>query len=474
MSVTETNNVSSQESVPKKPKVLIVGAGLGGLFLGILLLKGGVDFEIIERAREVKPIGSAMSMGACFSNLFKQIGIFDEFVKLGKPNRLMELFDENLKPLFELDFKDRDTISGAVEYIIPRPDLYDLFLHQVPKEYIHMGKKVVSYQEDSEGVAVTCADNTTYRGDILVGADGAYSNVREQLYSTLKAKGSLPPSDEVPLPFNCVCLVGQTEVLDPEEFPGLKLQRSHFVSMVKSGSYKWTTFSSAKNTLCWFVIQILEENSHKSKEGSSNSEWGPEAAEAMCNEVRDFKLVGGKDGKVLTMGDMIDRTPKDMISKVMLEEKLFDTWYGGRTVLIGDACHKLHPASGGGALNAIQDAVALANWICSLQSSSLTELETIFKEYRDERHPALQQAFATAQVFKSLGENTWKSMLNKTLFRFMGYLPSLWWKIQTRMCSHRPQLSFLPLIEDKGYVPPVYQASLQKTLAIREQRAAVV
>lgn len=145
MSVPETNNLSSsQESVPKKPKVLIVGGGLGGLFLGILLMKGGVDFEIIERAREVKPIGkrsrdlhssssstpilvfskssslsdvrtnsfpnlgSAMSMGACFSNLFKQIGIFDEFVKLGKPNQLMELFDENLNPLFNLDFKDRD------------------------------------------------------------------------------------------------------------------------------------------------------------------------------------------------------------------------------------------------------------------------------------------------------------------------------------------------------------------------------
>lgn len=56
-------------------------------------------------------------------------------------------------------------------------------------------------------------------------------------------------------------------------------------------------------------------------------------------------------------------------------------------------------------MSAIQDAVALANWICTLESSSMTDLETIFKEYRDERYPALQQAFATAQVFKSLGEN---------------------------------------------------------------------
>ncbi|KAF8983516.1 hypothetical protein BGZ52_000838 [Haplosporangium bisporale] len=371
MSVPETNNLSAaQQSVPKKPKVLIVGAGLGGLLLGILLMKGGVDFEIVERAREVKPIGSAMSMGACFAQLFKQIGIFDEFVKLGKPNRLMELFDEDLNPLFNVDFADRDIVSGAVEYIIPRPDLYALLLRQIPTEYIHMGKKVESYQEDNEGVTITCSDNTTYRGDILVGADGAYSNVREQLYSTLKAKGSLPPSDEEPLTFNCVCLVGQTEVLDPEEFPGLKLHRSHFVSMIKSGSYK------------------------------------------------------------------------------------------------------LHPASGAGALSAIQDAVALANWICTLESSSMTDLETVFKEYRDERYPALQQAFATAQVFKSLGENTWRSTLNKALLRYMPHW--LWVKTQIKMSQHRPQLSFLPWVEDKGSVPPAYQASLQKTLAIREQRAAAI
>lgn len=54
----------------------------------------------------------------------------------------------------------------------------------------------------------------------------------------------------------------------------------------------------------------------------------------MCKEVRDFPVPGG-NGK-LVLGDLIDRTPKEYISKVMLEEKLFDTWFGGRTVLLGD------------------------------------------------------------------------------------------------------------------------------------------
>lgn len=84
------------------------------------------------------------------------------------------------------------------------------------------------------------------------------------------------------------------------------------------------------------VIQFLTKETAKSNDSFRNSEWGIEAAEAMCNEVRDFKVPGGRDGKQLTLGDYIDRTPKELIGKVMLEEKVFNTWHGGRTVLLGD------------------------------------------------------------------------------------------------------------------------------------------
>lgn len=84
------------------------------------------------------------------------------------------------------------------------------------------------------------------------------------------------------------------------------------------------------------VVQYLDERSFKSNDSFRNSEWGPEAAEAMSKQVRNFKVPGGKDGRVLTLGDYIDRTPKELMSKVMLEEKVFQTWHGGRTVLLGD------------------------------------------------------------------------------------------------------------------------------------------
>lgn len=85
-----------------------------------------------------------------------------------------------------------------------------------------MGKKIVNYDDDSEGVLVRCADGSSYRGHILVGADGAYSAVRQHMFKAIKAKRPLPVSDDVAPPFGCVCLVGQTEVLDPEDFPRLK------------------------------------------------------------------------------------------------------------------------------------------------------------------------------------------------------------------------------------------------------------
>lgn len=51
--------------VTKKPKVIIVGAGLGGITLGILLEKAGIPYEIFERAPEVKPLGMLVDFLAC-------------------------------------------------------------------------------------------------------------------------------------------------------------------------------------------------------------------------------------------------------------------------------------------------------------------------------------------------------------------------------------------------------------------------
>ncbi|KAF8979485.1 hypothetical protein BGZ52_004855, partial [Haplosporangium bisporale] len=130
----------------------------------------------------------------------------------------------------------------------------------------------------------------------------------------------------------------------------------------------------------------------------------------------------------------------------------------------------LNPSGGAGALTAIHDAVALANWIATLHKPKLEDIEAIFAEYQAERLPIAREAVATTKFFKSMGGKSITASLSKSLFR---NLPQ--WLLRLvviKMVAARPQVSFLPLVEDKGSKKPIYQPSLEKTLAIHKARAA--
>ncbi|KAF9428988.1 hypothetical protein BGZ94_000217 [Podila epigama] len=454
----------------KKPRVLIVGGGIGGLTLAILLKKLGIPFAIFERAREVKPLGAALSLGAGVAPLFTQMGIYDEFIRIAKHYNQLHVWDEDLNPQFSMDGTWIEGVTSYREYIISRPDLYGLLWRHVPRECIYLGKRILSFEQNEEGVMIRSADGSTYHGDILVGADGAYSAVRQHLHKSLKLKNQLPSGEDISLPFSCVCLVGQTGVLDPEEFPHLKEDASQVNSVLGvTNMCTWSTHTTNRNTVCWSVIQYLNKETSKDHDSFRNSEWGPEAAEAMCKEVRHFKVPGGKDGNELTLGDYIDRSNKHFISKVMLEEMVFKTWYKDRTVLLGDSCHKMDPSGGLGALNAMYDAVTLANWISTLKNHSLKSLEEIFRQYRIERYPVAKEAFANSKMFsKSFG----KSISSVCMRGMMKRLPAwLWRSIVTKnQLAVRPQASFLPQVEERGKVKAAYQRSLHKTLAIHKKQ----
>ncbi|KAF9314077.1 hypothetical protein BG003_004540 [Podila horticola] len=409
-----------------KPRVLISGGGIGGLTLAILLHKANIPFLVFERAKEIKPLG-----------------IYDEFVRRGKIFDKVYLRKEDLNLVNIMDTSFLREIGEYVSYMISRPDLYDLLFKNVPRERIHLGKRVLSFIQNDEGVLIQCSDNSTYRGDILVGADGAYSAVGQQLYKDIKEDKKLPKSDDVSLPFSCVCLVGQTEVLDPEEFPDLKNEQSHIDNIL------------GISTMCTV-------KSSKHNDSFRNSKWGPEAAEALAREVRPFRLPAGKDGKVRTLGEYVDRTPKHLMSKVMHDEIIFDTWYDGRAVLMGDV-------GVAGAVTAIHDAVALANWISTLRLPTNEDLARVFQEYRAERYPVAKEAFVTSQLFiRNMGKNMLASLVRAVIKRIPQWL---WRRIIFKVAAARYQASFLPLVEDRSKPKTLYQPSLHKTLPILKKLA---
>ncbi|KAG0272377.1 hypothetical protein BGZ95_011877 [Linnemannia exigua] len=365
--------------------------------------------------------------------------------------------------------------AGYGYRIVSRPMLYELLLKLVPEQNILYGRRVLNISEEYDKVTVHITKHESYEGDIIVGADGAYSAVRQRMYQQLKTNGELPKSDSEELPFSCTCLVGQTKPLDPEEFPCVKDPACHFNVIVgPEKPYTWITFTTAQQTLCWMVIYHLDRKASKAAieqrfRSNDNTEWGAHPGQTMCNETRDFP-VQLNDELQRTMGDLYDRTPIEQVSRMMLEEKVFDTWYSGRTVLLGDACHKIHPTSGQGGITAMHDAIALANLLYALPSSTNSEVTTIFEEYRAERYPIVTQAFKLAITLKKTIE---KGVFGAIAFHISSRMPKWLWKmVLASNFKARPQVGFLPTIPNKGTVLPIESPSFLKAKAVYEETHA--
>ncbi|KAF9557714.1 hypothetical protein EC968_007508 [Mortierella alpina] len=377
-----------------KPKVLIVGAGLGGLTLALLLDRMEVDYEIFERAQEIKPLGSGMSLGPSILPVFEQLGMLEEIYAISKPAHSLDMHVGDGTFIGGLDMSKHQEC---------------LMLSKIDAQKIHYSKRVLTTGQNENGVLIRCQDGTTYEGDILVGADGAHSAVRQSLYEQLEKERRLPQSDSQSMLIGHTCLVGTTESLDEAQYPIVNGDISHFAVLVADDLPHSVTVNTVPgNKICW-AVRVMMDNQDKGAM-FRNSEWGPESIESMVTQVSHHKVPFGG-----TLRDLIDATPKNLISKVFLEEKCFETWHYGRTVLLGDACHKMLPSGGQGATNAMQDAVVLANSIYDLESASLEDVKAALKDYRQQRYAhAKQQVERSAGIGRRTEEN-FKCMHNHPL-----------------------------------------------------------
>jgi len=89
------------------------------------------------------------------------------------------------------------------------------------------------------------------------------------------------------------------------------------------------TYTVSENRIAW-TVTIQLEMSDIEEEQFRQSNWAPETNNTILDKIRHFKTTYGP------LGDILDATPKDLISKVFFEDMLFETWNHGRTVLIGD------------------------------------------------------------------------------------------------------------------------------------------
>ncbi|KAG0041514.1 hypothetical protein BGZ83_001701, partial [Gryganskiella cystojenkinii] len=404
---------------------------------------------------------SAINLGADMDPLFRQLGIDEAFKNASIRSSKTSMCDENGVLDFVLDFFALKPLEGAEARVITRVAAYDILLRKVPRDRVLFNKRILTMKNLEIGIEIVCSGSSRYEFDILVGADGVHSTVRQDIFKQLKEEDRLPLEDDITWPLKGICLEGQTSSLNLDQYSELKISDSVFNRM-RGGSKPFTS-----KGLAWTVVQNLDEVTLD--DTTKVTDWNSRSVSTMCDEVRHLPIPNGPAGS--TLGTLIDLTNKSLISKVCFNEKVFKTWFSGRVVLLGD--------EGVSETTAIQDAACLANWINVLRSRDTKAVEGAFREYYEERYPAVALGCRKGQFFESLTAKSLQGTLARLIQR---WTPNWLWTffLRKKVASvFRPQVSFLPLVEDRGTVPAAPQRSLIMTLEIlashgRSVQAAVV
>ncbi|KAF9363922.1 hypothetical protein BGX34_003014 [Mortierella sp. NVP85] len=444
------------------PNVLIVGAGLGALFLAIVLEKAGIPYHIYEKAATVKPLGSILVLNASIIPAFDQLGLLEDLKKFSYPLQEVDILREDMSRLGTIDYSCSETEAGYPSYVFQRPDLYDLLLSKVPTEKISFNQQIVDIRQDEQGVAIITSNKEVFRGDILVGADGVRSTVRQLLYNQMLDKGmELPVSDtNGKLRVDYICIVGVTEPLDPEKFPELKDNRCHYVDIIGDNKTHCSVDAKADEDL----------------DALQKARLDPAWRERVINDASNLPIMNVGDGQ-RTLGDLIRATLPSRLSIVLIEEKLFETWYHGRTVMIGDAIHKMHPSSGQGCVNAMQDAIVLGNILYDISDGAkpvnATAITEAFQEYRKQRFPYAKYHVEDAHLFARivLGKKWVEKLLRNLVVRFPKWLMTY---MVLKAARYRPQVAFMPLVPNPRItvIPQVSSKRYMVHQASKEKEAA--
>lgn len=483
-------------------KALIVGGGIAGLAIAMMMDMAGIEYQILERSTGDEPdMGTCVFLGPPVLRLMEQMDVLKELSSVSKEVSGVTVVDSECRKIGRID--GLETARYGYPYlIIERTVFHKILLSRVPTSSLHRGKTVVETMQNPNGVSCKCSDGSTYYGDIIVGADGANSLTRERLYAQMAESGKLPDADMEPSTFEHMYLGGISQPLDGRDFPSAADEVSEFhVLCAKDLPCSFWYMPLTGNRVAWGLngqLQVPKQKQnaystsptsrrepskrpqlrHSTSFSSSSSsptptirsqkvhdDWSVTSPdfEDEFQELLDTRCAIGTG----TVRDFLRYTSREKISRVDIQERLYKTWHHGRIVLVGDACHQNLIVSGQATTQSLLDGVCLVNLLYDMEYNSPDEINKAFKKY---------QARRLANVKSSMEDTSYM----EKIFHSQGFIAGVVRKIvfntawtfnavNDRYNNNRPQLSFLPFIEDRGISKANKQKVSERLLQGQEQ-----
>ncbi len=338
-------------------RLLIAGAGIGGLTAALAALRQGHEVEIYEQASELKEVGAGVQLSANGTRVLYALGVGEELKSLsceatGKEIRLWNT-GESWK-LFDLG-KVSIERYGFPYFTVYRPDLLDVLARAVRRlkaDAIHLGRKCVGFTQTNTEVALELETGEIATGDALVGADGVHSPIRQTLFGADKPQFS--------------GIIAWRGIIPMERLPA-HMARMVGVNWVGPGGH--VVHYPLRGGAVMNFVGALERTDWQIESWSARG-----TTEELAADYRGWH----DDVQALIRNIRVPYKWALMVRPPM------PRWTVGRVTLLGDACHSMVPFLAQGAVMAMEDGVVLARALTELDGDVASRLAR-YEESRRER-----------------------------------------------------------------------------------------
>jgi 6-hydroxynicotinate 3-monooxygenase len=314
----------------RKTRIAVVGAGLGGMTVAGFLQRAGFSVTIYEQAPAFSRIGAGIILSANVTKVLRRLGLEQMVVDIGiKADCYISRAWDTGETMYKIEFDaESEARFGGPYANIHRGDLHAVLEKGVAPGSIAFNHRLVALDETRDAIGLVFDNGARVEADIVIGADGVNSKVREYLLG-----------------------------LEPPRYIGMAAHRAIFPTAALRGfkipdCTKW--WGPDRHILVYFMTSRRDEvyviGVVPRARWESEAAWLPSSRDALFEGFGNFHADLRRVLEVTT----------DVTVWPIFDRERNDRWSGGRIVLLGDVCHPMRPFMAAGGAMAIEDAAILS------------------------------------------------------------------------------------------------------------------
>jgi salicylate hydroxylase len=346
--------------------IAIVGAGYGGAAAAQALSLLGATVTVYEQASRIREVGAGIGLRPSTMDRFREWGIVGAIRKVSSPSDYFEILTGTGEPIMKEEWPEKDTYRTTT-HLIHRGDFIDALVGTLPEGMVRLGHKLETVADEGDHATLTFVGGKRVSADLVVGADGIRSVVRQRLFS------EKPPVFSGERAYRVVVSADDAYGMVVDDNLRMYIGKGTKVYLLPLRHRKQVSFD---------VTALCPDDT-----------WSPAVSKGEL-----VATVDGFDERIVNITRNLDMDAVNI--RAVYDIDSLERWHTDSVVLLGDAAHSMLHHQGQGADSAILDGGALADALRHADSvpDALARYQATRKPVTDELQRISRQGWSAGEL----------------------------------------------------------------------------